>query len=150
SGGTTWFPVFDAVTEISSIASIAVAPSDASVVYAGTGDPYRATYRGNGIYKTTNAGTSWRHLTLGDTKVPTILVDPKNPNIVVAAALGNVQTKSGARGVFRSMDGGETWTRTLFVDDETGVEDVSSAFDEPNVVYAVTGHYFTPAPGSPA
>src|SRR6516164_7716465 len=150
SGGTTWFPVFDAVAEISSIASIAVAPSDAHVVYAGTGDPYRATYRGNGIYKTTDAGQTWRHLALGDTKVPAILVNPHNPNIVVAAALGNVQAKSGVRGVFRTTDGGATWTRTLFVDDETGVEDVAAASDAPGVIFAVTGRYYTPAPGGPA
>jgi hypothetical protein len=126
SAGTTWFPVFDAVTEIASIASITVALSDPNVVYAGTGDPYRATYRGNGIYKSADAGNTWRHLSLGDTKVPTILVDPKDPNIVVAAALGNVQAKSGVRGVFRSADGGTTWTRTLFVDEETGVEDIAA------------------------
>lgn len=150
SAGTTWFPVFDSVKEISSIASLAVAPSDANVVFAGTGDPYRATYRGNGIYTSVDAGKTWRHLTLGDTKVPAILVDPKDPKIVIAAALGNVQTKSDVRGVFRSSDGGATWTRTLFVDDETGVTDVASAFDQPNVVFAVTGRYYTPAPGEPA
>ena len=82
SGGTTWFPVFDAVTDISSIASIAVAPSDPDVVYAGTGDTYRAPYRGNGVYKSTDAGKTWRHLSLGDTKVPNLIVDPKDPNIV--------------------------------------------------------------------
>ena len=149
SAGTTWFPVFDAVTEISSIASITVAPSNPNVVYAGTGDPYRAMYRGNGIYKSADAGNTWRHLSLGDTKVPAILVDPQNPDIVLAAALGNVQAKSGVRGVFRSTDGGTTWTRTLFVDDETGVEDIAAAFDEPNVMYAVMGRYYTPASASP-
>ena len=138
SAGTTWFPVFDAVKEISSIASIAVAPSDSNVVYVGTGDTYRATYRGDGIYKSTDAGKTWRHLSLGNTKVPEILVDPKNPDVVLAAALGNSDSKSDVRGVFRSADGGATWTRTLFVDDETGVEDVAAAFDAPNVIYAVT------------
>src|SRR5579864_4243761 len=100
SGGTTWFPVFDSVREIASIGSIAVAPSDPNVVFAGTGDPYRATYRGNGIYRSADAGRTWRHLRLGDTKVPAILVDPKDPNVVLAAALGNVQTTSEVRGVF--------------------------------------------------
>ncbi len=123
-------------------------PRIPNVVYAGTGDPYRATYRGNGIYKSTDAGKTWRHLPLGDSKVPAILVDPKDPNLVIAAALGNVQEKSGVRGVFRSTDGGATWTRTLFVDDETGVEDVAAAFDQPNVVFAVTGRYYTPASAS--
>jgi photosystem II stability/assembly factor-like uncharacterized protein len=141
SAGTTWFPVFDSVTEISSIASIAVAPSDPNVVYVGTGDTYRPTYRGNGIYKSTDAGTTWRHLTVGDTKVPNIIVDPTNPNIVVAAALGNPQN-AGVRGVFRSADGGATWTRTLAADGDAGVEDVASAFDEPNVLYAVAGAVF--------
>jgi len=150
SAGTTWFPVFDAVQEISSIASIEVAPSNPDVVYAGTGDPYRAPYRGNGIYKSNDAGKTWRHLALGDTKVPALLVDPKNPDIVIAAALGNVQTKSAVRGVFRSTDGGATWTRTLFVDDETGVNDIARAFDEPGVIVAVTGRYYTPGPDGPA
>jgi photosystem II stability/assembly factor-like uncharacterized protein len=150
SGGTTWSPVFDGVTEIASIASIAVAPSDPDVVYAGTGDPYRASYRGNGLYKSTDAGTTWRHLSLGETKVPTILVDPKNPDIVIAAALGNVQTKSDVRGVFRSTDGGATWTRTLAVDDETGVNDLAASFDRPDVVFAVSGRYYEPEPGGPA
>src|SRR5579863_9670371 len=137
SAGTTWFPVFDAVHEMSSIASIDVAPSNPDVVYAGTGDPYRAPYRGNGIYKSTDAGKTWRHLALGDTKVPAVLVDPRNPDIVIAAALGNVQTKSGVRGVFRTTDGGATWTRTLVVDDDVGVEDVARAFDTPGVLVAV-------------
>ena len=137
SAGTTWFPVFDAVTEISSIGSIAVAPSDPNVVYVGTGDTYRPTYRGNGVYKSMDAGKTWRRLSMGGTKVPSILVDPKDPNIVVAAALGNAQDASTVRGVFRSADGGATWTRTLFVNDETGVEDVASAFDRPNVMFAV-------------
>lgn len=150
SAGTTWFPVFDSVKEMSSIASIAVAPSDPNVVFAGTGDPYRATYRGNGIYTSTDAGKTWRHLTLGDTKVPAILIDPKDPTIVLAATLGNVQTKSDVRGVFRSSDAGATWTRTLFVDDETGVTDIASAVDHPDVVFAVTGRYYAPAPGGPA
>jgi len=138
SGGTMWFPVFDAVTEISSIASIAVAPSDPNIVYAGTGDTYRPAYRGNGLYKSIDAGKTWRHLPLGETKVPAILPDPKDPNIVVVAALGNEQSTSAARGVFRSADGGSTWTRTLFVDDDTGIDDVASAFDEPDTLYAAT------------
>ncbi|HEX5473963.1 MAG TPA: YCF48-related protein [Vicinamibacterales bacterium] len=150
SAGTTWFPVFDDVKEISSIASLAVAPSDSNVVYAGTGDPYRATYRGNGVYRSSDAGRTWRHLSLGDTKVPNIIVDPKDPDILLAAALGNVQTKSDVRGVFRSTDGGTTWTRTLFVDDETGVDDIAAAFDRPDVVFAVTGRYYAPEPGAPA
>src|SRR5262245_56799737 len=148
SAGTTWFPVFDEVTEISSIASLAVAPSDPNVVYAGTGDPYRPTYRGNGIYKSSDAGKTWRHLSLNAgstspaynaTKIPAIIVDPKSPDIVIAAALGNVQDTSDVRGVFRSTDGGATWTRTLFADDATGVEDIAAAFDEPSVMYAVAG-----------
>ena len=143
SAGTTWSPVFDAVQEIASIGSLDVAPSNPDVVYAGTGDVYRNTYRGNGIYKSADAGRTWQHIGLDNTvQIPAVVVDPQDPDVVTVAALGDIKARSEDRGVFRTTDGGKTWTKTLFVDDETGVWDLESAFDTPNVLLATVVHYY--------
>jgi photosystem II stability/assembly factor-like uncharacterized protein len=150
SAGTTWFPVFDAVKEISNIGSIAVAPSDADVVYVGTGDAYRPAFRGNGLYKSTDAGRTWRHLALGDTKIPAILVDPHDPSVVLVAAMGDSTARTETRGVFRSSDGGQSWQKTLSVDNETGVQDLAWAYDQPDVILASTTRSYTgPSAASP-
>ena len=123
SAGRTWYPVFDDVKEASSVGSVEVAPSDPNVIYVGMGDLITGggINEGNGMYKSTDAGKTWQHLGLDDTKqIPAILVDPKNPNLVLIAAQGNVHTHTEQRGVFRSTDGGKTWTKTLYVDNETG------------------------------
>jgi len=80
------------------------------------------------------------------------LVDPHNPNLVLVAAQGNIRTKNENRGVFRSTDGGKTWTRTLFVDDQTGVQKITWAYDNPKVMLATTVRHYNPpaAPGRPA
>ncbi len=150
SAGTTWFPIFDSVKEVSSIGSVQVAPSDPNVIYVGTGDMITGggINEGNGMYKSTDAGSTWRHLGLEDTRqIPSILVDPRDPNLVVIAAQGNVHAKSDARGVYRSIDGGTTWTKTLYVNDSTGLEKLAWAADHPNVVLATTvRHYTLPVP----
>ena len=128
-------PVFDAIKEVSSIGSVEVAPSDPNVIYVGTGD----IITGGGDQRRATASTSrptpgstWRHLGLDATKqIPSMLVDPHDPNIVLVAAQGDVHAKSRDRGVFRSTDGGATWTQTLFVDDSTGVQKLARAFDAP-------------------
>jgi photosystem II stability/assembly factor-like uncharacterized protein len=148
NAGITWNPIFDAVTTVSSVGAIEVAPSDTSVIYAGTGDMVTggAINEGEGIYKSADAGRTWRHMGLDSTKqIPSILVDPKNPDLVLVAAQGNIHVKSGARGVFRSTDGGQSWTRTLFVDDSTGAQKLAWAYDRPDVVFATTvRHYSEP------
>ena len=152
SAGRTWYPVFDDVKEASSVGSIEVAPSDPNVIYVGMGDMITGggINEGNGMYKSTDAGKTWQHLGLDDTKqIPAILVDPKNPNIALIAAQGNVHTHTEQRGVFRTTDGGKTWTKTLFVDNETGGQDLAASFDRPNVVLAVTVRHYT-APGGAA
>ncbi len=150
NAGTTWEPVFDSVTSVSSVGAVAVAPSDTSVIYVGTGDFPSGTNidEGDGVYRSADAGRTWRRVGLDSTKqIPSILVDPKDPNLVLVAAQGNLHAKGGQRGVYRSADGGRTWTRALFVDDETGVERLAWAFDKPTVVFATTDrHYVTPGP----
>ena len=107
--GTTWYPIFDDVKEASSVGSIQVAPSDPNIIYVGMGDLITGggINEGNGVYKSTDAGKTWKHLGLDDTKqIPSILVDPKDPNLVLRAAQGNIHTFTHSRGVFRSTDGG--------------------------------------------
>jgi photosystem II stability/assembly factor-like uncharacterized protein len=156
SAGQVWFPVFDAIKEVSSIGSVEVAPSDPNIVYVGTGDIITGggINEGNGVYKSTDAGRTWRHIGLDATKqIPSMTVDPHDPNIVMIAAQGDVHVKSRDRGVYRSTDGGATWTQTLFVNDSTGAQKIARAFDTPNVLFATTVAHFTPPPpaaGAPA
>ncbi|MFI5230627.1 MAG: WD40/YVTN/BNR-like repeat-containing protein, partial [Gemmatimonadales bacterium] len=149
SAGATWFPIFDSIHDVASIGAVDVAPSDPNIVYVGTGDMITggAINEGNGVYKSTDAGRTWRHLGLDATKqIPTILVDPRDPNVVLVAAQGNVHEKSEARGVFRSTDGGATWTRTLFVADSVGMQKLARANDVPDVIFATSVAHYTPPP----
>ena len=151
SAGVTWYPVMDDVKEASSVGSIEVAPSDPNVIYVGMGDIVTGggINEGNGVYKSTDAGKTWQHLGLDDTKqIPRILVDPRNPNLVLLAAQGNIHTHTEMRGVFRSIDGGKTWTKTLYVDNETGGQNINWAYDHPNVVFATTARHYTPPGGA--
>jgi len=138
NAGRTWTPIFDA-TNVASIGAIGVAPSDANVIYVGTGeaDMRDSIAFGNGIYKSTDAGKTWKHLGLENTKqIGRIIVDPKNPNTVFVAALGNAYAPNPDRGVYRSRDGGATWQKVLFKNDDLGAIDL--AFDpvDPKTVYA--------------
>ena len=150
SAGTTWFPVFDSITSVAAVGAIGVAPSDANIVYAGTGDmPTGGSLnQGDGVYRSSDAGLTWRHIGLDSTKqIPSLIIDPHDPNLVLVAGQGDLHKKSAARGVFRTADGGATWTRTLVTDDSTGVEKLASAFDDPQVVFATTDRHYS-APGA--
>lgn len=152
SAGATWFPVMDAVKDVSSVGAVAVAPSDANVIYAGMGDMATggAINEGNGVYRSTDAGRTWTHLGLDGTKqIPSMLVDVRDPNTVLVAAQGPARAKSDQRGVFRSTDGGRTWTRTLYLNDTTGAQKIARAEDVPNVVFATTDAHYA-APGAPS
>jgi photosystem II stability/assembly factor-like uncharacterized protein len=148
--GTTWTPIFDDVKEASSVGSIQVAPSDPNVIYVGMGDLITGggINEGNGVYKSTDAGKTWNHLGLDDTKqIPSILVDPKDPNLVLLAAQGNIHTFTHSRGVYRSTDGGQNWKQTLYVDSTTGAQEIAWAFDHPSTMLATTVRHYT-APGA--
>lgn len=147
SAGETWYPVFDEIKEVSSIGAVEVAPSDPAVVYVGTGDMVTggSINEGNGVYKSTDAGRTWHHIGLDATKqIPSMLVDPRDARTVLVAAQGDLHMKSDSRGVFRSTDGGATWTRTLFVNDSTGVQKLARANDVPAVIFATTVLHYTP------
>ncbi|HEY0368322.1 MAG TPA: hypothetical protein VGC85_01880, partial [Chthoniobacterales bacterium] len=137
-GGANWFPVFDKES-IASIGAIAVAPSDHNVVYVGTGEPNmrgNVTW-GNGVYRSLDAGKTWKSIGLKDARqIGAIAVDPKNADIALVAAFGHAFGPNQERGVFRTTDGGKTWTKTLFKDENTGAIDLAMDPHNPNVVFA--------------
>ena len=138
NAGRTWNPIFDSQSA-ASIGAIGVAPSNPSVVYVGTGEPDMrdSIAFGDGIYKSTDAGKTWKHMGLENTRqIGRIIVDPKNPNVVFVAALGHAYGPNPDRGVYRSRDGGATWQKVLFKNDDVGAIDL--AFDPTNsqIVYA--------------
>ena len=141
SAGETWFPIFDSIQSVSSIGALEVAPSDPNVIYVGTGDLNSFfDARGDGMYKSTDAGRTWRHIGLdGTQQITAILVHPRDASVVLVGALGGFfQTQSEARGVFRSTDGGATWVKTLYIDDKTGIGTLARAADTPDVIFAAS------------
>src|SRR5438874_502851 len=141
-GGVTWKPIFDEES-VASIGAIAVAPSNPDIVYVGTGvnTIYGDVSYGDGVYKSTNGGETWQHLGLEDTRhIARILVDPRNPDTVLVAAIGDGYGPNEERGVFRSTDGGKNWKRVLFKDNTTGAVDLCFEPGNPRVVYATLWH----------
>ena len=141
-GGVTWKPIFDGESS-PSIGALAVAPSNPNIIYAGTGvnTVYGDVTYGNGMYKSTNGGETWQHLGLQDTQhIARILVDPRNPDIVLVAAIGHPYGPNEERGVFRSTDGGKSWKKVLFKDNTTGAVDLCFEPGNPRVVYATLWH----------
>ncbi len=138
NAGRTWTPVFDSASS-ASIGAIGVAPSNPNVIYVGTGeaDMRDSIQYGDGMYRSTDGGKSWTHIGLENTRqIGRVIVDPKNPSIVFVAALGNVYASNPDRGIYRSKDGGATWQKVLFKNDDVGGIDLN--FDPANsqIVYA--------------
>ena len=138
-GGLFWENVSDGFFKRASVGGIAVAPSDPNVIYAGMGE---ATIRGNvshgdGFYKSTDGGKTWTHLGLEDTRnIGKVRVHPSNPDIVYVAALGHAHGPNEQRGLFRSRDGGKTWERVLYVNENVGIHDLSMDPNNPRILYA--------------
>ncbi len=136
--GRTWNPIFDD-EKIASIGAIAVAPSNPRVVYVGTGeaDMRSDIAYGDGVYKSIDGGKTWSHAGLTATKqIGAIVVDPHNANVAYVAALGRPYAPNGDRGVFKTIDGGKTWSKVLYKDDNTGAISLAMDPGDPNVVYA--------------
>jgi len=136
--GTTWESIFD--NEVtSSIGDIAIAPSNPNVVYVGTGEANnrQSSSWGYGMYRSEDAGKTWTHLGLEKTQhIGRVVVDPTNPDTVYVAALGRLWGPNPERGLYKSTDGGKTWTLSLFINDDTGVTDVVMDPSDPNTLYA--------------
>ena len=122
--GLSWNNISDGFFKTATVGGIAVAESDPNIVYVGMGEhAVRGvmTHHGDGMYKSTDAGKTWKKLGLDATHhIARVVVDPKNPNIVFVAAQGSLYSSSNDRGIYKSIDGGATWNKVLFIDDKTG------------------------------
>src|ERR1017187_8079284 len=133
--GVLWAPIFDG-QPVASIGALAVAPSDPKTIYAGTGESdIREDFSsGNGVYKSTDGGATWRYVGLEDTRqISQIVIDPKNPSIVYVGALGYAYGPNPERGVYKSLDGGMRWERVLDLGPETGIADLAMCSSAPQV-----------------
>ena len=138
NAGRVWTPIFDH-EPVASIGAVAVAPSDPNVIYVGSGeaDMRSDISYGNGMYKSTDAGATWTHIGVEDSwQIGRVLIDPHNPDVVFVAALGHAYGPNDQRGVFRSTDGGKTWQRVLFKDENTGAIDLAFDPSDPHTIYA--------------
>ena len=138
NGGTTWKPIFERQGTIS-IGDIALAPGNPNVIWVGTGESNvrNSVSFGDGIYKSTDGGTTWHHMGLKESeRISAIVVNPNNTEIVYVGALGHAFGPNDERGVFMTTDGGKTWSKTLFIDNQHGVSDLEIDPTNPNILYA--------------
>ena len=138
--GITFFPVFDS-TEVMSIGDIAIAKTNPEIVWVGTGEASnaRSSHSGKGVYKSDDGGKSWVCKGLEDSQhISKVIIHPKNPQIVWVAAMGHLFSPNDIRGIFKTTDGGESWEKVLYIDENTGVIDMIINPENPNILYAST------------
>ncbi len=138
--GMVWAPIFDS-QPVASIGALAVAPSDPAIIYAGTGesDIRSNLASGDGVYRSTDAGATWKNVGLAETRqISRIVIDPRNAEVVYVGALGHAYAPNPERGVFKSIDGGTHWTKVLDQGPEIGVADLAMALQQPDILFATT------------
>src|SRR3954470_24448036 len=136
--GTTFTPVFDSGGSFT-LCCVAVDPKNSDVVWLGTGEnaSQRSAHFGDGVYKSTDAGKTWKRMGLAASEhLGQILIDPRNSNVVYVAAQGPLWSAGGERGLYKTSDGGSTWTRVLHVSDDTGISDIVFDLKNADVIYA--------------
>jgi photosystem II stability/assembly factor-like uncharacterized protein len=141
NAGISWSPIFDNVDAMMSIGDIAVAPGDPNVIWAGTGEANnrQSSSWGDGVYKSTDAGRSWKNMGLKETRhIGRIILDPSNADVVYVAAVGHLWGSNPDRGVFKTTDGGRTWNKILSVDENTGANDIVMDPRNPLILFAST------------
>ncbi|MHC5027123.1 MAG: WD40/YVTN/BNR-like repeat-containing protein, partial [Planctomycetota bacterium] len=143
--GQYWLPITDGQIAVGAIGAMAVAPSNPDIIYIGTGEPQLrdCVSWGDGVYKSTDGGATWSHLGLAPTRhIARVRVHPENPDVVYVAAIGNPFGPSDDRGIYRSTDGGATWTQVFFKHEQAGVIDLVMCEHDPDVLYASTFEIF--------
>ena len=140
NNGTTFQPIFETYST-ASIGDIAIAPSDPNIVWVGTGEANnrQSSSFGDGIYKSTDAGKTFKKMGLEDSQtIARIVIDPKDPNVVYVAVLGHLFGPNKERGIYKTVDGGKTWTNVKFIDEDTGFTDLVIDHSDPKTLYAAS------------
>jgi photosystem II stability/assembly factor-like uncharacterized protein len=155
--GGSWTPLFDDQSSMT-IGDVALGDAEGKVIYVGSGEvnSQRTSYAGTGVFRSTDGGRTWKNVGLTDSHhIGRVLVDRRDPRVVFVAAMGHLYTENAERGVFRSADGGDTWTKVLYVDERTGAIDLVQDPARPDVLYASTwerartaGNFLESGPGS--
>ncbi len=138
NGGMSWTPIFDRQNTIS-VGDIALEPGNSEVIWVGTGEgnPRNSVSFGDGVYKSTDGGKTWKHMGLRDSNtISKVIVHPRNPDVVYVAAVGHIWGPNEERGVFMTTDGGKTWQKTLYIDNLHGISDLEIDPQNPNILHA--------------